>query len=748
MIQTMTDSLHMAHCRSGKTWRRAIYTVLVLVVMSSCESTATLHQSNGPSGNQLAGAASPYLREAGHQPVHWQAWGEEAFRRAQLEDKPILLDIGAVWCHWCHVMDRESYNNKEIARLINRDFIAIKVDRDERPDIDRRYQEAIRALTGNGGWPLTAFLTPEGQVFFGGTYFPPETREEQTGLKALLPHVANVYKEQKTTVIAHAHDIATSLTQRGLAMNRKGHVSDTLVQNMLTRMRQQFDPVYGWFGTKIKFPAGSAMELALARHFIDRKSSFLSLAVQTLDAMAYGGIYDQIGGGFFRYSTDPQWRVPHFEKMNDVNAELLINYLHAYQATGNGFYREVAEGIMQYLNTVLSDQKHGGFYAHQDADMTQDDDGAYYTWTLEEVDAVLSQEEAAVIRRLYDIRPKGEMLETPQRNVLFVAATPEVIAQELDITPEQVLSYIETGNARLLQRRAMRNAPLVDQTIYVDRNGLLISAYLEAFQVVGDEQAKAFALKTLERLLRQTYQEGQGFYHAYFEGHTRISGLLNDQVQMARALLDAFEVTGEWRYVHVAKELMENVIEAFWDTQAGGFFDRWPQETALASLSRPVKDIDDHPTASPNGVAVRVLDRLAALTNHEPYRLKAQELLEVFAGAIEGNRYVVPSYALALHYHLNPSVQVVIIGKQDDHKRQALWHAALIAYRPGKIVAVYDPTDLKKETLPPAVAGAVNVFGDRKEARAYVCAGRTCAPPTSHPEEVAMLVKQYGVPNE
>jgi len=441
---------------------------------------ALVDQGHRP-GNQLAGAASPYLREAAQQPVHWRPWSQSAFKEAQQQDKPILLDIGAVWCHWCHVMDVESYENEDIARIINQHFVAIKVDMDERPDIDRRYQEAVRALTGQGGWPLTAFLTPDGKVFFAGTYFPPENRGGRVGLKVLLPQITEVYATQKAQVLASANQLSNALTQFAANSIRNENISETLVQEISTTMVQQFDPMNGGFGNGVKFPAGSAIELALALYFTNQDPKMLKLVTTTLDAMADGGIYDHIGGGFFRYSTDPQWRVPHFEKMNYDNAELLMNYLHAYKATGKALYRETAEGIIGYLNRVLSDQVNGGFYAHQDADMTREDDGDYYTWTVEEVRQALPKDEAAVILRFYDIQPRGEMRENPAKNVPFIATTPEALAQELDLSLERIQWLIQQGKSHLLQARMARKSPLVDQTIYIDRNGLLISAYLEAF---------------------------------------------------------------------------------------------------------------------------------------------------------------------------------------------------------------------------------------------------------------------------
>ncbi len=738
--------------RAGITLAVLAVVLLMALLMSNWKGTWTglaallehVQPNSAESGNQLAGAASPYLREASLQPVHWLPWGEEAFRRAKEGDKPILLDIGAVWCHWCHVMDVESYENAEIAALINRDYVAIKVDRDERPDIDRRYQQAVSAISGSGGWPLTAFLTPGGKVFYGGTYFPRVDRLGRPGLKTILPRVAEIYRTRRAEVLASADELSSALKRSATESVQRGRLSEGLVETISANMAKHFDPVNGGFGTGVKFPAGSAVELGLARYFIDRDPVMLDIATKTLDAMAQGGVYDQVGGGFFRYSTDPTWRVPHFEKMSYDNAELLVNYLHAYQATGKALYRDIAEGIMTYVDEVLSDRDNGGFYGHQDADMTREDDGDYYTWTVQEVRSALPKDEAGVMLRYYDIQPVGEMRENPARNVPFVATTTEAIAHDLGISVERVDALVKSGRTHLLHARMKRQTPLVDKTIYIDRNGMLISAYLEASHVLRNEEAKAFALKTLDLLRRTAYRERKGMYHAYFEGNARLPGFLSDQVHMANASLDAFGATGDARHLEMAKDLMDYAIKELWDSQDGGFFDRHPEHSALAALERPLKDISDNPTASGNGVAAWVLDRLAYLTNDERYEQKARETLEAFAGTAERYGHAGAAYGLALHYHVNRSAQAVIIGRKDDPQTLALWKAALATYRPGKLVAVYDPTDLDLEDLPPAVFGAVKVFGVQGAPRAYVCAGCTCAPPSADPDEVTALVKTYG----
>lgn len=756
MMSNLFSRSHVRENATGSSWRQGskfkswiamalIGGALIIGLGPSRESSGSQSDSARPIGNQLAGAASPYLREAASQPVHWLPWGEAAFRWAQQEDKPILLDIGAVWCHWCHVMDVESYDNPGIAALINRDYVAIKVDMDERPDIDRRYQQAVQAISGSGGWPLTVFLTPQGKFIFGGTYFPPEDRFGRLGLKTLLSNIAEAYKTRRTEVMATAGRISMELQRLTMEFTRKGEISDQFVRSIMNQMTQEFDAVNGGFRGNVKFPAGSAIELALARYAMDQNPRSLEIVTITLDAMAKGGIYDQLGGGFFRYSTDPQWRVPHFEKMNYDNAELLMSYLHAYQATGRALYRNIAEGIVTYLNGVLSDQANGGFYAHQDADMTRTDDGDYYTWTVQETRSALSPEEAEVLLRYYDITPLGEMKENPAKNVLFIATSPASIAIELSLPLARILLLLDQGKKHLLQARMKRKTPFVDKTIYTDRNAMLISAYLEAAQVLGNDQLKAFALKTLEFLLQHAYRSGRGMYHAYYDGHARLEGLLNDQVQMAKAVLDAFAVTGEQRYVQIAKDLVDYTTSQLWDPQDGGFFDRPQQGERFAALERPLKDVEDNPTASPNGIAALVLDRFAYLTNGDGYGRKALQTLQAFASSAKGEGHFVATYTLAVHYHIHPSAQVVIIGPKGDSQTQALWKVALTAYRPGKMVAVYDPTELNVNTLPPAVAGAVKVFGTKGEPRAYVCAGSTCAPPTGNPDEVMVLVQRYGL---
>ncbi|MEE9199209.1 MAG: thioredoxin domain-containing protein, partial [Dehalococcoidia bacterium] len=464
--------------------------------------------------NHLASEPSAYLRSAARQPVDWHPWGEEPFRLAKEQDKPILLDIGAVWCHWCHVMDGESYENRETARLINELFIPVKVDRDERPDVDRRYQNAVSAITGQGGWPLTAFLTGEGQVFYGGTYFPPQDMHGRPGFTTLLRRVSEVYRDQREKTLESARKITEHLEQLSTPTDGSFDLHPEAVEAVVESFGQGFDAVNGGFGGAPKFHHTGAIELLLRRHYETQEEWPLLMARKTLQKMARGGVYDQLGGGFHRYSVDEKWTVPHFEKMSYDNSELLKNYLHGFQATGMPLFREVAEGIIRYVTEVASDLGRGGFYASQDADISLHDDGDYFTWTLKEVEEILPAEEARVVSLHYNIYPQGEMREDPAKNVLFVDMEPQAIAEQLAMAPEEVERLLAKGKKALLEARAKRPTPFVDRTLYANWNGMMSSAFIEAYEVLGVEACKDQALKTIERLLEEAYVPGSGFYHS------------------------------------------------------------------------------------------------------------------------------------------------------------------------------------------------------------------------------------------
>src|SRR5579863_3392808 len=416
---------------------------------------------NQKSEGRLARAASPYLRSAVHQEVDWYEWGEEAFARARAEDKPILLDIGAVWCHWCHVIDRESYENPELAAIINRLFVPVKVDRDERPEVDARYQAAISALSGQGGWPLTGFLLPDGRPFFGGTYFPPEDAMGRPGFRRILEAVAAGFRDRRAEVEEAASRLAEAVAQSETFSGGRGEFDSRVAEDQADSIMSLFDSRNGGFGRAPKFPHPSALDLLLELHQASANPRWLTIAAFTLEKMGSGGVYDQLAGGFHRYSVDERWCVPHFEKMSYDNSDLLKNFLHGFQVTRDPFFREIAEGIIRWTHAVLSDQQRGGFYASQDADQTLDDDGDYFTWTQQEVRAVLTPDESRLVETRYDVEPHGEMHHNPSKNVLWIARSIAEITRTIGggLEIPAVQETLARAKEKLLAARALRPTP-------------------------------------------------------------------------------------------------------------------------------------------------------------------------------------------------------------------------------------------------------------------------------------------------
>src|SRR3954471_11623747 len=499
--------------------------------------------------NSLSNASSAYLRSAMHQPIQWHEWGEEAFATAQRENKPMLLDIGAVWCHWCHVMDRESYDDPEIAAIVNENFVAVKVDRDERPDIDSRYQAAVQAVSGQGGWPLTAFLTPDGKPFYGGTYFPPNEGYGRPSFRRVLLSLANAFKEKHGDIVEQAQMVESAIAQSESFAGRSGRLSDSVVDAIQTSAHRMFDPRNGGFGQAPKFPHPAALDLLIER-YAHGKENLREVILTTLEHMAQGGVYDQLAGGFHRYSVDERWVVPHFEKMLYDNSELLKNYVHAYQATESEFFAEIARDIIRWIDEWLSDRERGGFYASQDADINMDDDRDYFTWTLAEAREVLTPEEFNVAAAYYDIGEVGEMHHNHEKNVLFVKTSIEEIAVRQGISKERASALLDSAKTKMYAARLKRPTPYVDKTVYVNWNALLISAYLQASTVLGLDSAREFALKSFDRILNEAWDPKHGLKHviAYSDPnaeHRETFGLLDDYAFVGIAALDAFEVTGE-----------------------------------------------------------------------------------------------------------------------------------------------------------------------------------------------------------
>src|SRR5580658_9097504 len=498
---------------------------------------------SGPANNQLEHSASSYLRSARHQPVHWHAWGEAAFARAQAEDKPILLDIGAVWCHWCHVMDRESYENPETAALINQHYVAVKVDRDERPDVDARYQAAVSAISGQGGWPLTAILPPDGRPFFGGTYFPASERYGRPGFGRVLLTMADAWRDRREEALESAGSVMAAIEQNESFSGRSGELTLALVDKIAGSALKQFDTRNGGFGSQPKFPHPSALDLLLEVAMNrDNGEAAVAFAV-TLEKMAGGGVYDHLAGGFHRYSVDERWIVPHFEKMLYDNTELLRNYVHGFQTFVRQDFHETARQIVDWLDTTMTDRERGGFYASQDADINLDDDGDYFTWTLDEARAVLDRAELEFASSYWDIGELGDMHHNPAKNVLHVKQTLEERAAGGDLEAMRLLR--DSANQKLLAARGNRPTPFIDRTLYTGWNAMAVTAYLETARVLRLDGVLEFALRTLNRLLDKAWDGDAVLRHviAYPDeiapGETA-PGTLEDYAFTIHACIDAW----------------------------------------------------------------------------------------------------------------------------------------------------------------------------------------------------------------
>jgi uncharacterized protein YyaL (SSP411 family) len=684
------------------------------------------------------------------QPVEWMEWGPQAFARAAAEDKPVLLDIGAVWCHWCHVMDRESYEDSETARIINEHFVAVKVDRDERPDVDARYQAAVAAISGQGGWPLTAFLTPQGLPYFGGGYFPPFDGHGRPSLRRVLMTMAEAFEKRRDEVTESAESVMAAIEHNESFDGSAKDPGSKLLRKIVESALKQFDPRYGGFGSQPKFPNAAMIDLLIDEVGADGQYAQASrvAAMVTLQKMSQGGIYDHLAGGFHRYSVDERWVVPHFEKMSYDNSELLKNYVHAHQAFGEPECARVAREIVGWVDAVMSDRELGGFYGSQDADESLDDDGDYFTWTRQEAAAVLTAEEISVAGEFFDIGEIGDMHHNPLKNVLHIEQPLGVVAKKIGVAVERAAELVRSAKGKLYAARLKRKAPYVDRTVYAGWNGMMCSAYLEAGRVLGSRETVEFALKSLDRVLAAVEDEqcakdakvAQGIARlghvvSYGEGvqaGPTVAGVLEDYVFTGHAALDAWEVTGQYRYFEAALALGEAAVARFYDEEKGGFFDTEVLGAEkIGALSARRKPLQDAPTPAGNSVVAALLLRLEALTGRQDFNAKAKATLECFAGVVEHLGLYAASYGLALRRMIEPPVQVVIVG--DNWLADELERAALSGYRVGK--SVIRLRDLGGK-LPPSLAETIPHLPRPEGSFAVVCSGFACGLPIGSVDEL------------
>ena len=691
-----------------------------------------------------------------NQPVQWHPWGEAAFARAQAEDKPILLDIGAVWCHWCHVMDRESYEDPEVARLINEHFVAVKVDRDERPDVDARYQAAVSAITGQGGWPLTAFLTPDGRPYFGGTYIPRDERHGRPGIERVLLAMAQVWHERREEALETAGSVMAAIEQNESFTGGAGELTLSLVDKIAASALAQFDPRNGGFGSQPKFPHPASLDLLLEvamnrdpeqPESIQAREAF----TVTLEKMVRGGVYDQLAGGFHRYSVDERWVVPHFEKMLYDNTELLRNYVHGFQSLVREDFLETAKEIVAWLDSTMTDRERGGFYASQDADIGLDDDGDYFTWTLDEARAVLDAEELAFAARYWHIGELGDMHHNPAKNVLRVETTlAEMAAQGGDAAHLRALR--DRARTKLLAARSLRATPFVDTTLYTGWNAMAVTAYLETARVLRMDSVREFALRTLDRLLNEAWDGADALNHviAYPKEaggavpEEKAPGTLDDYAFTVHACVDAWVASGNMNFYKVAMKMADAMIAHFYDATAGAFYDSEAStegQTPLGALGARRKPLQDSPTPAGNPTAASALLRLEALSGRQDYRDIAEDTLGCFAGIVEHFGLYAGSYGLAVERLLQDPVQVVVVGSGAEAGR--LEATAVARFAVNKTVMRIAPHRLVPGGIPEALVATLFQVPALVGAPvwAMVCRGRTCMPPVTDAEALLEAIE-------
>ncbi len=680
--------------------------------------------------NRLQHASSPYLLQHADNPVDWYPWGEEALRKARQEDRPILLSIGYSACHWCHVMAHESFEDPETARLMNELFVNIKVDREERPDLDSIYMQAVQTLTrGSGGWPLTVFLTPEGRPFYGGTYFPPEPRYGMPAFRDVLRGVADAYRHRRQQVEEVAADLAQALDPSLLNLSgQPDALNATLLERAFQRLHQEFDRVHGGFGGAPKFPQPMNLEFLLRTHARTGEPAALDMVRHTLTRMARGGIYDQIGGGFHRYSVDAVWLVPHFEKMLYDNAQLSRLYLHAWQVTRDPFFRRIAEEVYDYILREMTGPE-GGFYSATDAD-SEGVEGKFFVWDRAELERILG-EEAQIAITYWGVTEAGNF---EGHNILHVPFDDDAAAHRLGLSVETLRDRLAAIKARLYRARAERVPPGLDDKVLTAWNGLMLASLAEAARVLGREDYRQAAVRNAEFLLsRQATPQGR-LLRTYKDGQSSLNGYLEDYASLIEGLLELYQTTFEERYFVEARRLAEVVLARF-GAEDGGFFDTSDDHEALIVRPRTLQD-----NATPSGLSMlcRNLIRLTAYTGEAGYEEAARRALAPLARAMEQVPQAFGEALSAVDMLVRRLAEVAVVGEYADARTRDLLAVIQRPYRPHVITAL----------APEGTDGAVPLLHARTrrdgQPTVYVCQNFACQMPVTTPEEVARLLESVG----
>ncbi len=695
--------------------------------------------------NRLIHEKSPYLLMHAHNPVDWYPWGEEAFERARRESKPIFLSVGYSTCHWCHVMERESFENPEIAALLNQHFVSIKVDREERPDVDRVYMTFVQASTGSGGWPMSVFLTPDLKPFFGGTYWPPEDRYGRPGFGRILKSVAETWQKEPERVVHHAGEVTEYLAQAVAARAPSGGLlSASALDAAYRQIKSNYDPASGGFGGAPKFPRPVVFNFLLRTYARGGEPDALAMTLHTLRRMAAGGVHDHLGGGFHRYSVDAEWRVPHFEKMLYDQAQLAVSYVEAFQITHDAFFAATARDILDYVLRDLGGPE-GGFYAAEDADSLIEEgkpergEGAFYVWTAEEVERILGPETAEVFNFCYGVEPHGNVRDDPQgefrgKNILFVARTPEEAVRRFGRPAIEIEAALREARVKLFEARRRRPRPSLDDKILTSWNGLMLSALARAAQGLDEPKYLSAAENAAAFVRAKLYDEKTGtLRRRYRAGEAAIHGFLEDYALLIQGLLDLYEASFDLAHLHWAARLEEKQDELFWDEKGGGYF-----STASESSDMLIRMRDSYDGAEPSGNSVAALNllRLARMTGREEWRARAERTLAAFAPQLEQAPETLPQMAVALAFALSKPCEIILVGDRDSAEGQSLLREIHSRFIPNKILLGVNGPEERRE-LSQWLPFVENLTPLDMKATAYVCENYVCHLPTSDPEELA-----------
>lgn len=683
--------------------------------------------------NRLSKEKSPYLLQHAHNPVDWFPWSEEAFEIAKRDNKPIFLSIGYSTCHWCHVMERESFEDEEVAAILNEHYVSVKVDREERPDVDHLYMSVCQAMTGQGGWPLTIVMTPEKKPFFAGTYYPKKRKYGRYGLMDLLPQLADKWNEDRAKVEEIGEQIVEETKGRMLS-NLKGELSEQTLDRVYQQYAQTFDEMHGGFGSAPKFPTAHNLSLLLRLHKRTGNAHALKMVEKTLDAMYRGGMYDHIGFGFARYSTDERWLVPHFEKMLYDNALLAIAYTEAYQLTRKPEYAEVAASIFTYVLRDMTDPE-GGFYSAEDAD-SEGHEGKFYVWDPDEVSDVLGSDDGELFCELYNITSEGNFEGRSIPNM--IGTTPEMFAQRKAMSESELLQKIEVCRQKLFARREQRIHPHKDDKILTAWNGLMIAAFAKGAKVLNDPTYAEAAKKAESFLWSKLRREDGRLLARYRDGEAAFLGYVDDYACTIWGLIELYEATFEPEYIQKAAELAKEMIRLFWDDEDGGLY--FYGHDAEQLLTR-MKEIYDGAMPSGNSVAAYNLARLSKYVYDAELSQKADELLQSFAGAAE--RYPTGHAMLltALDFVVSSSMEIVIAGDPAKPETMQMIESVRSRFLPNAVVFVVPngPDGDRVRQIIPLVQDKRSLGG---RTTAYVCEHFACQAPTDDVEELEQLLDE------